>query len=80
MKTASVADLRNRFADVARWIELGEEVTITKRGKPFARLVAPESNGAVPDIDRRERLRRLNPAGRRDQDVMEILLEEREDG
>jgi antitoxin (DNA-binding transcriptional repressor) of toxin-antitoxin stability system len=38
MKTATVADLRNNFARIARWIEAGEEVEITKRGKKFARL------------------------------------------
>ncbi|HZM02262.1 MAG TPA: hypothetical protein VFC44_04490 [Candidatus Saccharimonadales bacterium] len=38
MKTASVRDLRNRFARVASWIAEGESVEITKMGKPFARL------------------------------------------
>ena len=38
MKTATVADLRNNFARISRWIEAGEEVEITKRGKKFARL------------------------------------------
>jgi prevent-host-death family protein len=39
MKTATVTDLRNRFARVAAWIAEGEAVEITKAGKPFARLV-----------------------------------------
>ena len=38
MKTATVRDLRNRFARVASWIAQGESVDITKSGKPFARL------------------------------------------
>lgn len=38
MKTASVRDLRNNFADLAKWIEHGEEITITRRGKNFATL------------------------------------------
>ncbi len=37
-RTASVRDLRNRFADVSKWIEDGEEVTITRNGAPFATL------------------------------------------
>ncbi|MGA2542979.1 MAG: type II toxin-antitoxin system prevent-host-death family antitoxin [Verrucomicrobiota bacterium] len=41
MRTASVRDLRNRFARVAAWIAQGEPVEITKSGKVFARLVPP---------------------------------------
>ena len=54
MKTATVSDLRNRFARVAAWIDKGEVVEITKSGKPFARLVpiAPEKprRFKMPDI------------------------------
>jgi prevent-host-death family protein len=54
MKTATVRDLRNRFAQVASWIAEGEPVEITKKGKPFARLtpVAPRRQGRfkMPDI------------------------------
>jgi prevent-host-death family protein len=48
MKTATVRDLRNRFALVASWIAEGEPVEITKSGKPFARLLP-----AVPEKKRR---------------------------
>jgi prevent-host-death family protein len=54
MKTATVRDLRNRFARVSAWIDNGEPVEITKSGKPFARLVpaAPEKPRKLvkPDI------------------------------
>ena len=43
MKTATVADLRNRFSSVSRELLAGESITITKRGRPFA-VLAP----AVP--------------------------------
>jgi prevent-host-death family protein len=43
MKTATVRDLRNRFARVAAWVEEGQEVEITKSGKIFARLLPPAS-------------------------------------
>lgn len=44
MKTASVRDLRNNFAKVSRWLEAGEKVEITKRGRPYARMSpAPKS-------------------------------------
>jgi prevent-host-death family protein len=39
MKTATVADLRNHFPRVFRWIEEGESVEVTKRGRVVARLV-----------------------------------------
>ena len=37
-RTATVRDLRNRFAEVAKWIEDGEQVTITRNGATFATL------------------------------------------
>lgn len=43
MKTATVRELRNHYAGLLEWIEAGEEIRITRRGKPIARLV-PESN------------------------------------
>lgn len=61
MKTANVADLRNNFAVIAAWIRDGETVAITKRGKPFARLV-PATEGVerpMPRIDFAGRLRKI---------------------
>ena len=42
MRTATVADLRNNFPRVFRWIEEGESVKVTKRGRVIARLVPVE--------------------------------------
>jgi prevent-host-death family protein len=39
MRTATVRDLRNHFPRVAAWIAEGEQVEITRSGKPFAHLV-----------------------------------------
>ena len=54
MKTATIRDLRNSFPTVARWIEEGECVEITKSGKPFARLapIPPETHTSaeMPDF------------------------------
>ncbi len=54
MKTATVRDLRNAFPQVARWIEEGECVEITRSGKPFARLApvprAVSSGAPMPDF------------------------------
>lgn len=54
MKTATVRDLRNSFARLSRWLEAGETVEITRRGKVFARILpaAPKKGRRVqkPDI------------------------------
>jgi antitoxin (DNA-binding transcriptional repressor) of toxin-antitoxin stability system len=38
MNSISVADLRNRFADVSAAIRQGEKLLVTMRGVPFATL------------------------------------------
>lgn len=45
MRTATVRELRNQYQNVLAWVEAGEEVLISKRGKVIARLVPekPES-------------------------------------
>jgi len=63
MKTATVTDLRNKFANVSRWISDGEVVVITKHGKPFVTLAPPRRRKAVPPIDRMARLKRIFPDG-----------------
>ncbi len=44
MKTATVRDLRNNFARLSKWLEKGETIEISKRGKPVADLV-PKASG-----------------------------------
>jgi antitoxin (DNA-binding transcriptional repressor) of toxin-antitoxin stability system len=39
MKTATVRELRNSFARISRWLEAGEPVEVTKRGRLFARIL-----------------------------------------
>jgi len=65
MKTATVADLRNNFASVSKWIHDGEAVTITKRGFHFATLEPSRKRGKVaPDWpDRTAWRRRIFPDG-----------------
>lgn len=46
MRTATVRDLRNHYTSLLGWISAGEEIIITQRGKPVARLI-PE-NPAKP--------------------------------
>lgn len=63
MKTATVADLRNNFATVSKWIHQGEAVVITKRGIPFATLAPAHRHKKLPPVDRLARLQKLFPAG-----------------
>ncbi|MDP9291631.1 MAG: prevent-host-death protein [Verrucomicrobiota bacterium] len=63
MKTATVRDLRNHFADVAKWIDHGEQVSITRNGKPFATLSA--SPPPKPrEADWAARIKRFTPVGK----------------
>ena len=39
MRTATVRDLRNHYTSLLSWVGAGEEVVITQRGKPVARLI-----------------------------------------
>ncbi len=64
MKTATVRDLRNHFADLAKWIELGEAVTITRNGTAFATL-APAQPAKPPKVDWAARFAKRKPLGRK---------------
>jgi len=39
MRTATVRDLRNHYTSLLSWVSAGEEIIITQRGKPVARLI-----------------------------------------
>jgi prevent-host-death family protein len=49
MKTATVRDLRNNYSSVLRWVEAGEEVTISRRGKIVARLIPERAKSKKVD-------------------------------
>jgi prevent-host-death family protein len=61
MKTATVRDLRNNFAQVSAWISSGQEVEITKRGEVMAKLVpvAPAKKRKRPLWDMEARMKKL---------------------
>jgi len=55
MKTATIRDLRTRFPHLETWLQAGESITITKRGKRIARLVPeqapqPAKGGVFDDL------------------------------
>ena len=77
MKTATVADLRNNFATISKWIQAGEAVTITKYGLSFATLLPVESPTNPPAVDRLARLRKIFPAGAIKSDSAEVIKYDR---
>ena len=46
MKTATVRDLRTKFPVLARWINSGEPIEITRRGRVIAHLT-PAATGSA---------------------------------
>jgi len=52
METASVGEIQKNFAKVLSGINNGKEITITKRGKPVAKIVSlgPKAEIEWPDF------------------------------
>jgi len=50
MKTTTVRELRNHSSRVLKWVSIGEEVEVTRRGKVVARVV-PAAVGSKSSID-----------------------------
>ena len=74
MKTASVGEIQKNFARVLSSINNGQEIIITKRGKPVARIVSlsPKSEIEWPDF--------YNEAiDLKGKPISEIVIEGRED-
>jgi prevent-host-death family protein len=63
MKTATVRELRNNFARLAKWIEHGEQITITRNGERFAKLL-PATPDKPRKVDWSARLAKRKPLGR----------------
>lgn len=50
-KTATVRDLRNHYNALLSWLEAGEEILITRRGKSVARLIPEKSTPSRKKLD-----------------------------
>ncbi|UCF92137.1 MAG: type II toxin-antitoxin system prevent-host-death family antitoxin [Desulfobacterales bacterium] len=52
MKTATVGEIQKNFGKILKQIKAGEEITVTKRGKPVARITAlgPKDKIEWPDF------------------------------
>jgi prevent-host-death family protein len=64
MKTATVRELRNNYNAVLAWVEKGEEVAISRRGKIVARLVPVRLEPAEVDWTKSAALN-MDRSGRR---------------
>ena len=62
MESAGVAQLKARLSEYLSRVKAGEEVLVTDRGRPVARLV-PVGAGQVPDDAELARLRELERDG-----------------
>lgn len=74
MKTATVGNIQKNFAVILKEVMAGEEVIVTKRGEPVARITAlgPQKNIDWPDFFKDAIKIKGKP-------VSEIVVEERGD-
>lgn len=57
MVTVALADAKARLSELIERVEAGETVSITKRGKPVARLVADTPARQPIDVEEMRRVR-----------------------
>ena len=74
MKTATVGEVQKNFSRILREIKAGEEIAVTKRGQPVAKITAlgPKKEIDWPDFYNEAINLKGKPAG-------EIVIEGRED-
>lgn len=74
MKRASVGEIQKNFSRILKNIKAGEEITITRRGKPIAKIVTigPKKNIEWPDFYNEAVELKGKPAS-------EIIIDGRED-
>jgi prevent-host-death family protein len=74
MKTATVGEIQKNFGRILKQIKAGEEIAVTKRGKPVAKITAigPKEKIDWPDFYREAIKLKGKPVG-------EIVIEGRED-
>lgn len=50
MKTATTREVQHHFSKVLDWVDAGEEVVITRRGKKVARVISMETENPFEKI------------------------------
>ena len=58
MKTATVRDLRTKFPVLARWMDNGERIEITRRGRVVAHLT-PAAGGKAGKVKKPDIMKQL---------------------
>lgn len=61
MVAVALADAKARLSELIERVERGETISITRRGKPVARLVAEEVPKKPFDLEEMERIRAISP-------------------
>jgi prevent-host-death family protein len=78
MRSVAIYEAKARFSELLAAVQAGEEVSITKHGKPVARMVAPESQQDRQDVAATfARLRELGKGLELEGDIKEIIAEGR---
>jgi prevent-host-death family protein len=78
MRTVAIYEAKARFSELLAAVQAGEEVSITKHGKPVARMVAPESQQDCQDVAAAfAKLRELGKGLELEGDIKEIIAEGR---
>jgi prevent-host-death family protein len=74
MKTAAVGEIQKNFAVILKEIKSGEEIIITKRGEPVAKItsIGPKKDIDWPDFYKEAVIIKGKP-------LSKIVAEERED-
>jgi len=79
MSTVSIADAKNRLSELVKRAEAGEQIIVTRRGRPAARLVPADAAGAASQAARVARtfgkLARLRVGRMLDGDIKAIARE-----
>jgi len=82
MKGIAIYEAKARFSELLAAVQAGEEVEITKHGKPIVRMVAVEADAALADRKKQvaeafEQLREMRNGFTLDGDIKEIIAEGR---
>jgi prevent-host-death family protein len=77
MPEVNVRDTRDRLARLLDAVEAGEEVVVTRRGTPVARLVPVDAHVMTPFPDRSDLRASLPPMRTSAVDVVRALREDR---
>jgi prevent-host-death family protein len=47
MATVSIREAKNKLTELARRVEQGERITVTRNGKPVLEMVSPKPKGGI---------------------------------